>query len=290
MPEALETAADTQLLEQLSSVFAAEQVEPPEQGLRALYVAVASMPTRRRVSESISSAFDRLVRRPWVVVAVTGGLVVAGAGSAAAAGVSLPGPVRSFAEAIGLPVTPSPLSQVQGDVSTLEHDLSSGSPNSQALSRATQALSAELARLDHGDRLAAGDEPGQALDQSCRDLAENPQSWSSQPASVHQACAGRVATSGSPASPSSGSPEPGQPESPGAHGGPGSGGQGTHPGSGGSAPGHSGSGQGTPPSGGGSGGTTSGPGGTGGTGGSGGGDPRPGSGPRAGSASPGGHR
>src|ERR1700691_1908556 len=110
------TPSESEMFEILSRALATPAVEPTDEGRRVLRQAVASLATPR------PSWRQRLVgqhRKPWVVAGAVFGIAVIGTGSAFAAGVPLPAPIREAASALRLPVTPQSVVDVHQAASVL---------------------------------------------------------------------------------------------------------------------------------------------------------------------------
>ncbi len=175
------------LLDLLSAAMAPADCAPPEATVLALRRAVASMtpaPTRRH-------ALAGWRGHRWAVVGALAASVTVGTGTAFAAGVPVPPPIRVLATDIGLPVTPQPVVDVENATSALQIQLRSVPPDPARTALAAGDLSTLVHQLDPSQRSQVGPTATQVLQQACRAVFPTTQSshtgvggWSGCPATA----------------------------------------------------------------------------------------------------------
>ncbi|MGD0882057.1 MAG: hypothetical protein ABSB09_10865 [Acidimicrobiales bacterium] len=158
---------DDPLLNLLAAAMAPADTTPPEATVVALRTAVASMspaPARRRTL----AGWTGWRGRRWAVAGAVVATVTLGTGTAFAAGIPVPPPIRILATDIGLPVTPQPVVNVQNAVSSLQTQLQSTPPDPARTAAAAGKLSTLIHQLDPAQRNQVGALPTQVLQQACR--------------------------------------------------------------------------------------------------------------------------
>ncbi len=199
--------SDDDILDLLASSFAVPSLEPTYEALRDVRLLAA-----RKQSGELRPRRARVVvtwRRRFAVVGVIVATAVVGTGTAFAAGAPVPEPLRALAVAVGLPVTPPAVVNVQNDTSTLQSDLASKSTSSDtSTARAAQVLAGALVKLDSPDRAQVEPHSNRVLQAACHALlggpsAVHPSLWkpvegSALPeACMHNAPSGPTASPGS---------------------------------------------------------------------------------------------
>jgi hypothetical protein len=145
---------DDELLARLRDALRAEPVEPDEAAWASLEAALADLaaPAGAGAGAPRSRVRRPLARRRASVLALTlaSALTVSGVAAAAVATNTLPGPLRSLAYGLGLPVTSPGLYQAQQEATQLRESL-----HAHLQSRAHsigQSLAQHLKSLDSADR------------------------------------------------------------------------------------------------------------------------------------------
>jgi hypothetical protein len=147
---------DDELLEQLGAAFAVEPLEPPHESVTALHRAVRAG-TR---SETHSSQ-----RRRWLSAGLVGGVLSTGwAAAAAAYDDPLPGPIRSIAYEVGLPIDSRNLVDARNDRDGLRAALRRN--DHAAIATQADELRRELRTLGSDERSAVQPEADQLLQQA----------------------------------------------------------------------------------------------------------------------------
>ncbi|MGA2835698.1 MAG: hypothetical protein ABSF84_03775 [Acidimicrobiales bacterium] len=152
------------LLDLLAATMAPPDCVPPETTVVALRRAVASMtpaPARRPTLAVWKG-------RRFVAVGAVAATLVLGTGSAFAAGVPVPPPIRILATEIGLPVTPQPVVDVQNAAASLQAELGVTPPDPARTATAAGKLSTLIRQLDPAQRQQVGALPTQVLHKACR--------------------------------------------------------------------------------------------------------------------------
>jgi hypothetical protein len=146
---------DEELLEQLGAAFAVEPIEPPPGSVLALHRAVRAGARHQ----------TRGSRRRWVSAGLVGGVLSTGwAAAAAASGDPLPGPIRSIAYEVGLPVDSRNLVDARHDRDALRAALRQNDPA--AIATQAKALRRELSTLENSERSKIQAEADQLLQQA----------------------------------------------------------------------------------------------------------------------------
>jgi hypothetical protein len=164
-----ETAGDQTLLERLAAAIRVPQLDPPEDELLAFESSMAASFERRR----LEGARRRVRTRPWRVLVALAALLASciGTGGAFGAGSPIPAPLRAFASALGLPITPSDVVRLHETTEAVNADLARGaSADLIRTSRDVDALAAALGGLRRPTR-ASELEARSALASACLALS-----------------------------------------------------------------------------------------------------------------------
>jgi hypothetical protein len=113
-------------------------------------------------------------RRAWLVPVVAFGVVVAGAGSAFAAGVPVTVPFHALASALGLQSKPSPVTSLQEAQRSLRDDLHDKSLSEAKLEHDMQVLVDNLKHVNPQDRSKLAVTSHEVLAEACRSAARLP--------------------------------------------------------------------------------------------------------------------
>lgn len=138
---------DDEVLARLAQALRADPIEPSGATWASLESALAGS---LAASPARNLGLLRGRRVPALAITLVSVLTVSGAAAAAVATNTLPGPLRSLAYNLGLPVTSPALYQAQGEEATLRDTLQS---HREARAHAIgEALARRLRTLDRGDR------------------------------------------------------------------------------------------------------------------------------------------
>jgi hypothetical protein len=168
--------AEDETLDILSRALAPPPVEPSPESILLLRNAVASLlpprPSRRqRVADWVAGPVVGLRRKPWVAVGAVFGIAVIGTGSAFAAGVPVPPPLREAASALHLPVTPQSVVDVHQAASALRQSLGRTPSDPGATARAAEELTTRYRGLDPSQQAEASASTRSLLAEACQRLS-----------------------------------------------------------------------------------------------------------------------
>jgi len=148
----MSAVSDGELLERLGECLLADAAAPDARARAALHLALDEAPAPSVLAPHTQRQWRR-IRRP-VAATIAATILLSGSAAAAVETNTLPGPLRSLAVTLGLPVTPSAFTQAQSAVSDLTRALAARDP---VLVRADLAsLEAALAQLSPSARAELG--------------------------------------------------------------------------------------------------------------------------------------
>lgn len=203
---------EDEILDILSRALAPPPVEPSPETRLVLRQAVTSLlpprPSRRqRVADWVAFRIVGQRRKPWVAVGAVFGIAVIGTGSAFAAGVPIPPPLREAASALHLPVTPQSVVDVHQAASALRQSLGRTPSDPGATARAAEELTTQYRGLDRSQQAQASASTRSLLAEACQRLSltiGSDHTQSPRPSTVWPGCrvdqAGVERTTGTPRS------------------------------------------------------------------------------------------
>lgn len=160
--------SDDEMLALLKSVAPARR-EPSEEGVRKVLMLVSN-----RADAPLPFRVPRFAKRhrALFIVGAIAGTVLVGGGSAFAAGVPVPEPLRALAVHLGLPVTTPAVASAENAIQALRADLNTRSrKQTLQVARDTRAAVNALNRLDPHDRARLNTEFRSALTEACQALS-----------------------------------------------------------------------------------------------------------------------